>query len=282
MLGRYRIEREVGSGATGIVYRGRDATQGQLAALKTMTLAHALAASGPAQAREQFFREAETARRLVHPNIVTIYEVAEAHGVAYIAMEFLEGTDLVPYTRPDQLLPLARMLSIVARVADALAHAHRRGVVHRDVKPANVLYEPVADTVKVTDFGIASVADPARSHTGPAGGTPLYMSPEQLAGRDVNASSDIFSLGVMLFQLASGEVPFRADSMALFLHRVANERHADIRACRPCLPECVIAIIDRSLAKDPRERYRSAGHMARALRSSLARLDAGTVHGCTP
>jgi serine/threonine-protein kinase len=279
MLGRYCVERELGRGATGSVYLGRDAGRGRLAAIKTMALTPACDADELKQARQRFMREAETAWRLVHPNIVTIYDAGEAHGLAYIAMEFLGGRDLVPYTKPGDLLPLPRALSIVARVAEALAYAHRNGVVHRDIKPANILYDPANDTVKVTDFGIARVAGAANGSAGIVAGTPFYMAPEQLAGRKSGGRSDLFSLGVTLYQLASGELPFRGDSMAGVLHRITNEPHADIRAYQPSLPARVVAIIDKALAKNPGERYRNAGAMAQALRRCLGTMGAATGRG---
>ena len=278
-LGRYRVERELGRGATGSVYLGREADHGRLAAIKTMALARAFDADELAQARQRFMREAETAWRLAHPNIVTIYDAGEAHGLAYIAMEFLEGRDLVPYTKPGHLLALPRTLSIVARVAEALAYAHRNGVVHRDIKPANILYDPANDTVKVTDFGIAHVAGASSRRAGIVAGTPFYMAPEQLAGRRSGARADIFSLGVTLYQLASGELPFRGDSMAEVLRRIACEAHADIRDCQPALPARVVAIIDKALAKNPGERYRDADLMARAVRGCLGTMGAATGRG---
>jgi serine/threonine protein kinase len=183
--------------------------------------------------KERFFREAETAGRLNHPNIVTIFDAGEEHDLAYIAMEFLKGKDLVPYTKSGNLMPLPKVMDVVARVADALSYAHQNSVVHRDIKPANIMYEPDSDSVKVTDFGIARITDSSRTKTGMVLGTPSYMSPEQLAGKKIDGRSDLFSLGVMLFQMASGKLPFEGDSMAQLMFKIANEPHPPIRELNP-------------------------------------------------
>jgi serine/threonine-protein kinase len=267
MLGRYQVEKELGKGAMGVVYQGRDPKIGRVVAIKTMALSQEFEAEELEEARSRFFREAETAGRLNHPNIVTIYDAGEEHDLCYIAMEFLKGKDLVPYVKADALLPLPRVLSIVARVAEALHYAHAQGVIHRDIKPANIMYEPVSDTVKVTDFGIARVTDSSKTKTGMVLGTPSFMSPEQLAGRKIDGRSDLFSLGVMLFQLACGKLPFQGDSMAQLMFRIANERHPDILTIAPGLPPCMREIIEVALAKLPEERFQNGEEMALAIRA---------------
>jgi len=173
-----------------------------------MALSQEFEADELQEVKERFFREAETAGRLNHPNIVTIFDAGEEHDLAFIAMEFLKGKDLAPYIKPDNLLPLPKVLSIIQRVADALSYAHTNNVVHRDIKPANIMYELESDTVKVTDFGIARITDSSKTKTGMVLGTPSYMSPEQLAGKKIAGHSDLFSLGVTLYQMASGHLPF--------------------------------------------------------------------------
>jgi len=269
MLGRYQVEKELGRGATGVVYLGRDPKIGRVVAIKTMALSPEFEGDGLADVKERFFREAESAGRLTHANIVTIYDVGEEHDLAFIAMEFLKGRDLTPYVKADALLPLPKVLLIVARVADALSYAHANGIVHRDIKPANIMYEPESDTVKVTDFGIARATDSSKTTTGMVLGTPSYMSPEQLAGKKVEGPSDIFSLGVTLYQLASGRLPFEADTMARLMYRIANDAHPDVRAHNPRLPAGVAAIVNKTLAKDPDQRYPNGELMARALRLCL-------------
>ncbi|MDD4927970.1 MAG: serine/threonine-protein kinase [Gallionella sp.] len=273
MLGRYQIEKELGKGAMGVVYYGTDPKIGRVVAIKTMALSQEFEADELEDVKARFFREAETAGRLNHPNIVTMYDAGEEHDLAYIAMEFLKGHDLVPYTKPDHLLPLPRVMSIIARVADALEYAHKLHVVHRDIKPANIMYDAETDTPKVTDFGIARITDSSKTKTGMVLGTPSYMSPEQLAGKKIDGSSDMFSLGVTLYQLCCGKLPFEGESMAQLMYRIATEPPADIRAIRPDLPECLVSIINKSLEKQMEDRYADGAQMAQALRQCAASLN---------
>jgi serine/threonine-protein kinase len=274
MLGRYQVEKELGKGAMGVVYLGKDPKIGRVVAIKTMALSQEFEGDELIEVKERFFREAETAGRLTHPNIVTIYDAGEEHDLAYIAMEFLKGRDLAPYTKKDTLLPVPQVMSIVARVAEALGYAHQQNVVHRDIKPANIMYEPESDTPKVTDFGIARVTDSSKTKTGMVLGTPSYMSPEQLAGKKVEGRSDLFSLGVMLYQMLSGTLPFTGESMAQLMFKIANEPHADIRTLNPNLPTCVAAVINKALAKDPEQRYQTGEQMAKAIRLCLGTMTA--------
>lgn len=272
MLGRYEIEKELGKGAMGVVYMGKDPKIGRVVAIKTMALAQEFEADELEDVKARFFREAETAGRLSHPNIVNMYDAGEEHDLAYIAMEFLRGQDLTPYTKPDNLLPLPKVLSIAARVADALGYAHALNVVHRDIKPANIMYDPGTDTVKVTDFGIARITDSSKTKTGMVLGTPSYMSPEQLAGTRIEGGSDLFSLGVSLYLMVCGKLPFNGDSMAQLMFRIANESPVDILSIRPDLPPCVVQIINRALAKKVTERYQTGAEMADAIRQCAASL----------
>jgi CHASE2 domain-containing sensor protein len=266
MLGRYQVEKELGKGAMGVVYLGRDPKIGRVVAIKTMALSQEFEADELEEVKTRFFREAETAGRLNHPHIVTIFDAGEEHDLAYIAMEFLKGKDLTGHTKPGTLLPLPIAMSIAARVAEALDYAHRQNVVHRDIKPANIMYDPEADSVKVTDFGIARITDSSKTKTGMVLGTPSYMSPEQLAGRKIDGQSDLFSLGVTLYQLACGSLPFHGDSMAQLMYKIANEEPADPMSLNPALPDCFVAIIQRALAKGSEERYKTGEEMARAIR----------------
>ena len=267
MLGRYEIEKELGKGAMGVVYLGRDPKINRVVAIKTMALSQEFEADELVEVKERFFREAETAGRLNHANIVTMFDAGEEHDLAYIAMEFLKGKDLVPYAKAGNLMPLPKVMSIVARVADALSYAHENNVVHRDIKPANIMYEPESDQVKVTDFGIARITDSSKTKTGMVLGTPSYMSPEQLAGKKIDGRSDLFSLGVMLYQMSCGRLPFEGDSMAQLMFRIANEPHPDIRSFNPDLPDCLLAIIDKALTKDPDKRYQTGSEFARDVRT---------------
>jgi eukaryotic-like serine/threonine-protein kinase len=273
-LGRYRIEREIGRGAMGAVYLGRDPKIGRAVAIKTMALSREFSGDELVEARQRFFREAETAGRLQHPDIVTIFDAGEDQDLAYIAMEYLKGNDLQAYAQPSNLLPVPTVLKVVARVAEALGHAHTQGVVHRDIKPANVVVDLPADVVKVTDFGIARVADASRTRTGLVLGTPSFMSPEQLAGRRVDGRSDLYSLGVMLFQLLTGRLPHRSESMATLMRLIANEPAPDVRSVRPDLPEPLARIVAAVLDKRPEARPASGQQLAADLRAVAARMQA--------
>ena len=276
MLGRYQVERELGKGAMGVVYQGKDPKIGRIVAIKTMALAQEFEADELADVKARFFREAETAGRLNHPNIVTIFDAGEEHDLAYIAMEFLKGQDLVPYTKPGSLLPPEKVVSIAARVAEALGYAHRQNVVHRDVKPANIMYEPQTDTVKVTDFGIARITDASKTRTGMVLGTPSYMSPEQLAGKKIDGRSDLFSLAASLYQLLCGRLPFEGESMAQLMFEIANEPAPDILQFNAKVPPAVVDFLARAMAKDANERFQTGEEFARALRACVGQR--GTRH----
>jgi eukaryotic-like serine/threonine-protein kinase len=274
-LGRYQLEREIGRGAMGVVYLGRDTAINRLVAIKAIPLASEFSESELTEARSRFFREAETAGRLNHPNIVTIYDVGEEHGLAYIAMEYLKGRHLSDYATSDNLLEPRKVLELMGRTAQALGFAHKQQVVHRDIKPANIMYDPNADVLKITDFGIARLTGTGTTRTGIVLGTPSFMSPEQLEGRTVTGHSDLFSLGVSLFQLLTGHLPFTADSMTGLMQQIAESPHPPLRSYRPDLPACVESIIDRALAKTPEARFESGAQMAAALEDCRSRLPTG-------
>jgi len=266
MLGRYQILNEIGKGAMGVVYRARDPMINREVALKAIPLADEFEGRELEEARGRFFREAEMAGRLSHPHIVTIFDAGEHDGTAYIAMELLRGRHLVEHTQPERLLPVAVALDLVGRLADALHFAHQRQVVHRDIKPANVMYDPSGAQLKITDFGIARLTDSARTRTGVVLGTPSFMSPEQLQGREVTGRSDLFSLAVTLYQLLTAQLPFRADSMPELMLKIVQDPHPRIRAIRPDLPEKLDAFFERALGKDPADRFESGAAFAAALR----------------
>jgi hypothetical protein len=275
-LGRYQLEREIGRGAMGIVYLGRDTAINRMVAIKAIPLASEFSDAELVEARLRFFREAETAGRLNHPNIVTIYDVGEERGLAYIAMEYLKGRHLSDYAKSNNLLEPRKVLEIIARTAEALGFAHKQQVVHRDIKPANLMYDPSTDVLKITDFGIARLSGAGSTRTGIVLGTPSFMSPEQLEGRTVTGHSDLFSLGVSLFQLLTGQLPFTADSMTGLMQQIAEAPHPPLRAFRPDLPACVESVIDRALAKNPEARYDSGAQMAAALEDCRSRIPSGS------
>ena len=266
MLGRYQVEKELGKGAMGVVYLGKDPKIGREVAIKTMALSAEFEGDELQEAKDRFFREAESAGKLDHPHIVRIFDAGEEHDLAFIAMEFLKGKDLAPFTKNPNLMPFPKVLSIVEKVADALGHAHSMNIVHRDIKPANIMYDPDADMPKVTDFGIARVTDSSKTKTGMVLGTPSYMSPEQLAGKKIDGRSDLFSLGVMLYQMSCGRLPFEGDSMAQLMFKIANEPHPNILDYNPALPPWMKELIDRALAKDFAERYQTGAEFAAAIR----------------
>ena len=264
-LGRYRVLKEIGRGSMGTVYLGKDPTIQRFVAIKTVRLDEAEDAEEADAMKARFFREAESTGHLSHPNIVTIYDAGEQDGLGFIAMEYLEGTTLRPYGRQQSQLALETVLDTVATVADALDYAHRQGVVHRDIKPANIML--TSDSrVKVMDFGIATLAGSTKTRSMAILGTPSYMSPEQVAGRKADGRADIFSLGVVLFELLAGRRPFEADDVTTLLYRIAREPHRRLADDRPGLPSDLYRIMDCALQKDPAHRYARAGDLSRSLR----------------
>jgi len=271
-LGRYEILSELGKGAMGTVFLGRDPKINRQVAIKTMALSEEFEASELEEVKARFFHEAEIAGMLNHPNIVTIFDAGDEHDLAYIAMEFLDGIDLIPYTKKGKLLPLPTALKIVAKVAEALQYAHNHGVIHRDIKPANIMILK-NKTVKVTDFGIAHIAESTKTKAGVVLGTPSYMSPEQLSGKELDGRADLFSLGVMLYELVSGVRPFRAESISKLMLKIAKEPHVDVREHNPDVPDCVAALIDRLLAKRAKLRFDSAGDVLEEISRCLREIN---------
>ncbi len=266
-LGRYRIGALIGRGAMGDVYHATDPATGQVVALKTLALTREFNGEALTEARERFNREAQTAARLQHPGIVQVFESGEDQGLAYMAMEYVLGPSLGEYIAAATRLPPAQVVAIGAQVADALEHAHRQGVVHRDIKPANVLLDRATGRVKVADFGIARITDAARTRTGLMLGTPSFMAPEQMAGGRIDGRSDLYSLGVMLFQLLTGVLPHVSESMARLMYAIANEPAPDLRSLRPELPEALACVVAHALEKRPDQRPSDAGQMAADLRA---------------
>lgn len=280
-LGRYEVMGELGRGAMGVVYKGVDPKIHRTVAIKTVRLSD-FDEEVVDDIKERFFREAESAGVLTHPNIVTIYDCGEEHDLAYIAMEYLEGEDLERYTRKESIMPLREALSTVMQVATALDFAHGKGIVHRDIKPANIMRIIETKEVKVTDFGIARITASSKTKTGIIMGTPSYMSPEQIAGQKVDGRSDIFSLGVVLFELLCGEKPFSGDDMASLMYKISREKHPTVRTINPKVPQVMDKIIDRALAKELAKRYQRAGQMAEHLKALIQRIDDITAKKETP
>lgn len=269
-LGRYEILEPIGRGAMGYVYLARDPIINRIVALKAIDLTLDFDSEEFESVSESFLREAAIAGSLNHPNIVTVYDVGRTEGIAYMAMEYVRGRHLSEFAVPERLLPIETVLDLLSRAAETLDYAHRRNVVHRDIKPANIMYDSDSDTLKITDFGIAKLIDANRTRTGIVLGTPAFMSPEQLEGGNVNRHTDLFALGVSLYQLLTGQLPFRGASMTKLMFVIANEPHPSVTTVRPDLPAWLDAVIDRALAKDVANRFQSGAEMAAALRGELA------------
>lgn len=271
-LGRYEVLGEIGQGAMGIVYKARDPLIDRTVAIKTINLGLALDEKEEYEGR--FYQEAKAAGRLSHPNIVTIYDVGKNGDVAYIAMEFLEGRELRDIMNDDGLLSVDQVLDIVAQVAQGLAYAHENDIVHRDIKPSNVMV--VRDGhVKITDFGIARMASSAvQTQTGMVLGSPKYMSPEQVMGKAIDQRSDIFSLGVMLYEMLTGQAPFNGDNVNAIMYQTLNAVPVPPNSLNPEVPEMINFIVAKALAKKVEDRYRNAKDFAvdlRACRDTLPR-----------
>jgi len=269
-VGRYVLDEEIGRGAMGTVYRATDPLIERTVAVKTVHLSKL--DDGSLEPRMRFLREAKAAGRLTHPGIVAVYDVGELEDLAFIVMEFVEGRSLKEVLEAGVPVPLATAAEIVRQAADALAAAHRSGVVHRDVKPGNLMLTR-AGTVKITDFGIARIDQSQRTRTGVLVGSPGYMSPEQLSGKHVDGRSDVFALGSLFYELATGRGPFeseRAEDVLELMTNIVSRTHVPPSSLAPSVPKSVDAIVDRALKKNPAERYATAEAMSADLRAALA------------
>lgn len=267
-LGRYEVIRELGKGAMGVVYEGKDPNIGRRVAIKTARR-EVVEASGMAdEMMERFLREARAAGALNHPNIITIYDAAEEEGIAYIAMEYLEGGDLNDIIEAKKKLDMAEIVDIGACICEALDLAHANGVVHRDIKPANILM-PTGQPLKVADFGIAHVSDSNLTQDGAMIGTPHYMSPEQFMGQKLDGRSDLFSVGNILYELTTGEKPFGGEQLSTVMHHVIKTDPVSPAELNFNVPETLARVILKALSKRPAQRYKTGAVMAAALRESL-------------
>jgi serine/threonine-protein kinase len=290
-LGRFEVLAEIGRGAMGIVYKAKDPMLERTVAIKTINMA--LDRDGAEMYEKRFYQEARAAGGLNHPNIVTVYDIGKTDTECYMAMEFIEGAELRSLLLPGRPLPVARALSIAAQVAEGLAYAHERGVVHRDIKPANIMV-PESGAVKITDFGIARMrTSSVQTQTGMMMGSPKYMSPEQVIGKRADHRADIFSLGVILYEMLTGAAPFTGESVNAVMYQIVNFVPPAPSAVNPVTPVALDAIVARMLAKSLEERYQSAAEIARGLRecelqaqgvlSATATLPLGSLSsGATP
>jgi len=268
-IGRYKILGELGRGAMGIVYRAKDPALDRTVALKTIILAED--SEGGMDYQKRFFQEAKAAGKLTHPHIVTTYDFGEEEGIAYMAMELLEGTELRTRLKEGGIAP-AEAVDIARQIADGLGFAHERGVVHRDIKPGNIMLL-ARGQVKIMDFGIARMrAADFKTSTGMVLGTPKYMSPEQIAGSPVDQRSDIFSLGVVLYEMLTDVRLFAGEDVPQITHNVTNVEHEPPTHVNPELPAMLDFIVARALKKDPAVRYQDAYDLAGDLATCLAEL----------
>jgi predicted Ser/Thr protein kinase len=263
--GRYQIVGELGRGSMGVVYQGFDPIIGRTVAIKTM-LPEGLSPQEFEEYKARFQREAMAAGILAHPNIITVYDFGEDNGVLYLAMEFLEGKSLEKIVQEQTVLPIETILPIYDQVCSALDHAHRGKVVHRDVKPANIMILHNG-LVKVTDFGIAKMMAMGMTQAGQILGTPNYMSPEQVKGRQIDGRSDIFSLGVILYELVTGEKPFGGQNITTVIYKIINENPIPPRELDASIHSGLSYVISKALAKNPDERYQTCNEMAEDLRN---------------
>jgi serine/threonine-protein kinase len=269
-LGRYEVMSELGQGAMGVVYKARDPLIDRIVAIKTINLGMEQEDHEEYEAR--FYQEAKAAGRLNHPNIVTIYDVGKSGDIAYIAMEFLQGRELRDVLREDGQMPVSRVLDVAAQVASGLAYAHDHQIVHRDVKPSNIMV--IRDgQVKITDFGIARMASSAiRTQTGMVLGSPKYMSPEQVLGKALDRRSDIFSLGVMLYEMLTREAPFTGENINAIMYQTLNSVPTAPSILNGDVPEMLNFIVAKALAKSVEDRYQNATDFAADLRACRDRL----------
>ncbi len=263
-FGRYKIEKELGRGAMGVVYLGKDPKINRQVAIKTLDYSQ-FSSRELKMVKSRFFREAEAAGRLSHNNIVTVYDVGEEEGLAFIAMDYATGVALSEFTQPGKLLPVAEVYRIIQVVAKTLDYAHSQKIVHRDIKPGNIMYNPVNKQIKITDFGIARITDSVKTRTGSFLGSPSYMAPEQMSGSHVDGRADLYALGASFYQLLCGQLPFNSDSLGNLAYKITNEKHTPIRSVRADLPASATRIINKALQKKPEKRFATGAEMANTI-----------------
>ena len=268
-LGRYKITGELGRGAMGVVYKGEDPSLDRTVALKTVILSDD--AAGKDEYKKRFFLEAKAAGRLSHPQVITVYDFGQEGDIAYMAMEFLKGKELRTRMKEGSI-SVPEAVHIAEQVAEGLGYAHEHGVVHRDIKPSNIMLLP-HDKVKIMDFGIARMrASDHKTSTGLVLGTPKYMSPEQVSGSPVDHRSDIFSLGVVLYEMLTHSKLFQGEDTPQIFHAVANFQPPAPSRLNPEVPPMLDFVVERALKKDPSVRYQDAFELAADLRSALSEL----------
>ncbi|MCB0832898.1 MAG: serine/threonine protein kinase, partial [Bacteroidetes bacterium] len=265
-LGRYEVTEQLGQGAMGIVYRGVDPAIGRTVALKTLKTTGEIPEQQLVEFKRRFTQEAQSAGRLQHPNIVTIFDVGEEQGLAYIAMELIQGKGLDEYVAAKHPFSIDQIVDIMVQICDGLGYAHRNGVIHRDIKPANIILTDDSKA-KITDFGIAKITSTSATQTGMVVGTPSYMSPEQITGRGVDNRSDIFSIGAVFYELLTHERAFPGDNITTVMYRVVHENPAPIATVNMAVPAQFQNILSKAMAKNPDDRYPDAESMGKDIKN---------------
>lgn len=279
-LGRYDIVRVLGKGAMGVVYEGSDPNLDRRVAIKTIRV-QSLTPQAAAEYEGRFRTEARSAARLHHPNIVSVFDSGQDEDVAYLVMEFIEGRDLKHHLECGARFPVRSAIVMVHELLMALDHAHRQNVVHRDIKPANMLIETTG-RVKLTDFGVARIQEPDETHltqVGGAVGTPKYMAPEQAKGLRGDSRSDVFSAGVVLYELLTGALPFDGDNQFVVIHQIVTHEPTPPSQLNPEVPVAMDAVLASAMAKDPDQRFATAREFALALRAVAQEVTAATGTG---
>jgi len=274
-IGRYEVLKEIGQGAMGVVYKCMDPKLNRLLAIKTIRFSDEIEESKILEVKERFFKEAELAGKLSHPSVIAIYDVGEDYDLTFMAMELLDGENLDAFTKRENLLPLKQILEIMALTADALDYAHDHGVIHRDVKPGNIMLLKNMN-IKVTDFGIAKAVSSSHTKSGVILGTPNYMSPEQINGKTLDGRSDVFSLGAVFFQLLTGSLPFQGQNLTELFYQITQVRHPSARKINPAVIKPCEQLVDKALAKHPENRFQRASVFAKYLRMVAQKLEQHT------
>ena len=270
-LGRYEILEQIGRGAMGIVYKGNDPILNRLTAIKTIRFSDEFDEDNIDVIKTHFYREAEVVAKLSHPNIVTIYDVGEDLDLSFLAMEYLQGESLEKYTSQGNLFPVMKCLEIIAQVCDALEYAHTHNIIHRDIKPANIML--LGDgSIKVTDFGIARATTSTKTRTGIIKGTPYYMSPEQTKGLKLSGRSDIFSLGIVFYQLLTGRLPFDGENMAAIMYQITSVNPTPPTEYMPGINKPILTVLNKALVKDHDKRYAHARDMGKHVRMIIEKM----------
>ena len=273
-IGKYEIQKLVGKGSMGLVYQGYDPFSDQVVAVKLALVESLRDKETGERYRKMFFNEAHAAGVLQHPNIVSILDAGIDEDDCYIVMELIDGAEtLKVHCQPDNLLPIDKAVDIIFKCARALDYAHRKGVVHRDIKPTNILLTRDMD-IKIADFSIAQIIAPDTTHTMPTGfvGSPRYMSPEQVQEDEITNQTDLFSLGIVMYELITGRHPYTAESFSRLIYKIINEKHPPLKTYRPDVPQILEKIVRHSLEKTAAKRYKMGLNMAADLSLTFEHL----------